>query len=680
MSPKIDDSQAIARAMSFPGMTTRQEREALFDWGRHRWEGFGELVDLGSWLGSLIAPLAEGLRHHSKIRPPFPSIHAYERFQYETWMEWEFSRHQLAIPPRVGDSYEPLFWELIEPWKEQVVLHRGDVMTHRWSGKPIELLVVDVMKSWPLASFTLQEFFPHLVPGRSWLMHQDFAHWATPWVALSMYRLREAFVVDHAVPGAGSVIFRLDRPLERELLSWAADPASYRPQECDEAIAWAKEVGCSTRRSELTLARLAHEVETKRSLSIGSPLRQALIESVGEANPTIPEASARGGLNHPKLDDRLNQLMIRWLEVYPSSASWCERRALMDWARKEWKGWGRAVDLGTGLGGMAVALAEGMRASGQSTQVRPCVQAIDPFVMKSWMAGFFETFHLPIKPVGESFRDLVEALISPWSDSIEIKEGEGESFAEEGPIEVLVIDCMNHWTQARQVCEPYLSRLRSGSLLVVREFFNPAHALAPLLLVAAKGELLFDRVLGETVWFRVQNAVSLGVLPTLLAEVDQTRINETIDWMSSITSISASMESRYRLTVSLLAERYQQAIEQMTKLAKSGSDERAFVVSLFDRVFEKMLYRLDWDEDWRQAIVEQDDDLAGGAKIPTIKAVYDRFNAYRRGEKTEPIIVSVDSLGQQNDSESGLVDDWRKGGELAVSLHWPGTRYLRFVR
>jgi hypothetical protein len=93
-----------------------------------------------------------------------------------------------------------------------------------------------------------------------------------------------------------------------------------------------------------------------------------------------------------------------------------------------------------------------------------------------------------------------------------------------------------------------------------------------------------------------------------------------------------------------------------------------------------MLYRFDWDDEWRQAIIKEVDDATGRAELPIIKDIYERFCAYRQGDKAEPIIWSVGSSVEGDDSASSFVGDWRMAGRLAVSLGWPGTAYLRLVR
>src|SRR2546430_16771342 len=67
------------------GMTTRIEREFLENYARQTYSGAGEIVDLGSWLGSLTISLLEGLKKNPAAFTA-ASVHAYDLFAWEDWM------------------------------------------------------------------------------------------------------------------------------------------------------------------------------------------------------------------------------------------------------------------------------------------------------------------------------------------------------------------------------------------------------------------------------------------------------------------------------------------------------------------------------------------------------------------------------------------------------------------
>jgi hypothetical protein len=654
--------------MALPGMTTSFEREALFRWGRDRWQGFGEVVDLGSWLGSLIAAFAEGVRHRLEGGPPWPAIHAYERFQYEPWMEKEFVRCHLDVPERIGESFEGLFWKLIEPWKDQVVLYPGDIMTYRWTGGPIELLVVDVMKSWALADFTLHEFLPHLVPGRSSLLHQDFAHFATPWVALSMFRLREYFELEEAVERSGSLLFRCVKMIPPEVLSHAGDAPSYTPGECDEALSWAEELACPTRRGELIAARVMHEIEMRRMMEIGRPMKRMFDCQLTE--PAIAENVVR-----------------RFEEVLPSVASRAEIEALLAWAQKEFDGSGRLVDLGTGLGSSAIALAEGLRRSARPTAKEVRIEAVDTFRYTSWMNHYFEAFRLPRLQHGESFRPIFERLIEPWSDQISTYEGDAVAYLPTvKPIRLLIVDCVDYWEQMQQVLRSTLPLMKlPGSILVARGFLDESVGLLPLLIFPYRDLLTVERRDGTNVWFRTTGPLSeKSILEGPLLAVDSAQLDGAMNWAGSVAGGEAELfQKRWRATMELLAERYGRTADLIEEVLRSAGDQRAFLMRTIDRFFDKLMYQLNGDrdlrirwkfEEWEQSGLDRSDDIGF-----VLWQMWKRFRDQREGKHPSPFTwnpsrASEDLVATHEDSTLAAC---RRVEKVAREVGWAGNNLVR---
>jgi hypothetical protein len=97
-----------------------------------------------------------------------------------------------------------------------VVPHPGGLVRQRWSGEPIEILFVDVAKAPELWRHILREFLPACLPG-ALLVHQDWVSAECPWLHLAMARLSEYFAAVDS-PNAGTVAFRLERAIPRELL------------------------------------------------------------------------------------------------------------------------------------------------------------------------------------------------------------------------------------------------------------------------------------------------------------------------------------------------------------------------------------------------------------------------------------------------------------------------------
>ena len=223
------------------GMLTPEERGYFYAYARRLFTGSGEIVDLGCWLGATTIPLAAGLAANPQPNAARCMVHAYDRFIWEDWMT---GADLLGNPPltrtfRSKDSFLGEFHERTEPWKERIAVHQADLLTEGWRSRlPIEFLLVDAMKSWELTNSIVRSFFPALVPGRSIVVHQDFAFWGEPWVHLINYRLREYFDPLYHVPNSGSMVFRLRTHIPEDVLSITYSYDSFSPEDIDAAIAY----------------------------------------------------------------------------------------------------------------------------------------------------------------------------------------------------------------------------------------------------------------------------------------------------------------------------------------------------------------------------------------------------------------------------------------------------------
>jgi hypothetical protein len=192
-----------------PGMTTLSER-AYFTWhARDCYRGEGAIVDLGSWFGSTTATLAMGLSQNRRAATRNALIDAYDLFTWQPWMDDYASLARLG-PYAVGESFQREFDHVVEPWRERIRVHAGDLTKQEWGGGPIELLLIDAMKSWELAWHILNKFIVAIAE-RGYLIHQDFSNCFTPWIHLMMYRLREHAIPVNDVTRSETVVFRIDR-------------------------------------------------------------------------------------------------------------------------------------------------------------------------------------------------------------------------------------------------------------------------------------------------------------------------------------------------------------------------------------------------------------------------------------------------------------------------------------
>lgn len=251
----------------FLGMTTPEEQSWLYRYAKRDYRGEGEIVDLGCWLGAASIAIAQGLSDlpDDDERRLRARVHAYDQFLWEGWMEGSVAGTSLAGRLREGESFLPLFAEQTADWRETIVPHPGDLHTQGWGERrPIEILFNDASKSWGLANAIWRDFYPALVPGRSLVVEQDFAHFFTPWVHVLHYRAREVFEPVEAIPYSGSMVFRLARELPAELATGALDFVDFTADEVEAAFERSLALVHPPMRPNVWAARIMWELHQKK--------------------------------------------------------------------------------------------------------------------------------------------------------------------------------------------------------------------------------------------------------------------------------------------------------------------------------------------------------------------------------------------------------------------------------
>ncbi|MDT0682233.1 hypothetical protein RM543_06020 [Roseicyclus sp. F158] len=204
--------RALGDARAVPTMLSEAEQK-LYYWLAAFWcEGAGEIVDLGSFAGGSTARLAEGHRAAGLES----GIHAYDRFTADEKVKSSILYKQ-GIAPFEGEDILPLAQSLLGPWAPAITYHRGEIDEMTWSGGPIEMLVMDASKAAGTMDAMSAAFMPHLVPGRSLLVQQDYLHWSQPWVPAQMERMASCFrPIAHAP--RDTLVFLCTAPVTSDIL------------------------------------------------------------------------------------------------------------------------------------------------------------------------------------------------------------------------------------------------------------------------------------------------------------------------------------------------------------------------------------------------------------------------------------------------------------------------------
>lgn len=215
-----------------PGMLGHPEASMLHRVARDYYRGYGEIIDAGAFLGASSFCLAKGLDENAAISRKSGRIHAYDIFQ--VWNEpgqtdadmANWLRNHYGIETAGYESTVGIYTANLGPLARHVRVHQGDFMKAEWSGRPIEILFVDICKTKALWQHVLRTLYPSLIPGVSLVIHQDWHHPSLPYLHVAQEALSDYFEI--LVPKASdSSAFRLvDRIPERVLEDVAEYPFS----------------------------------------------------------------------------------------------------------------------------------------------------------------------------------------------------------------------------------------------------------------------------------------------------------------------------------------------------------------------------------------------------------------------------------------------------------------------
>jgi hypothetical protein len=218
------------------GMTSKTEQDYFARYGEKNYSGKGEIVDLGCWLGSTTIPLVKGLLKNPAFAASNRKVYAYDLFVWFDWMNSSAVGTSLAGKYKEGDNFVGEFQKRTKDYARHIEIRAGDLKEIGWTGENIEFLLVDAMKNWDLANAIVRDFYPSLVPDESTILHQDFAHFFTPWIHLLQWTFRESFAFEGEVPKSQSVIFRYKNKIADELLNKDYSFDSFTDTEVDAAF------------------------------------------------------------------------------------------------------------------------------------------------------------------------------------------------------------------------------------------------------------------------------------------------------------------------------------------------------------------------------------------------------------------------------------------------------------
>jgi hypothetical protein len=257
LKENIYNIELLPEIMQVPGMTSMNERKFLYQYGLKNYCGFGEIADLGCWIGATTISLASGISRNEKFQPKNKKIYAYDLFIWDQSYNEHIKGSNLENKFAVGDDYQNEFLKNIELYNK-IVEPKRDIVKTGWNGNPIEFLLIDAMKTTDVTRKILDDFYPVLIPGKSLVYHQDFDHYLTPWVHILIYLHKPFFKHIHDVPGSGGTVFKVMERIPMSILD--VDFMNLDEDLVDKAFSYSLKIASKSKHNGIAAAHVMYYV------------------------------------------------------------------------------------------------------------------------------------------------------------------------------------------------------------------------------------------------------------------------------------------------------------------------------------------------------------------------------------------------------------------------------------
>jgi hypothetical protein len=217
------DEISELEALLFP------EERKLMAWLAERiYRGQGEIIDAGAFLGGSAACFAYGLNRNVRVEKKDTRIHSFDLFRKGNWLKdgvksWDARQN--------GQSTIDLFHDQVSDLEHMISIYPGDITKRYWHGGEIEILMLDCSKTEALNDHCMRMFMPDMIPGRSFLIHQDYAvQSGLYWLHSTMYLLKDYFEHVATVKFGGTTLFRCKKRITPEVIEQAITNQNQNPK------------------------------------------------------------------------------------------------------------------------------------------------------------------------------------------------------------------------------------------------------------------------------------------------------------------------------------------------------------------------------------------------------------------------------------------------------------------
>ena len=166
-----------------PGMLTFAEKQYYLYIGKF-YSGRGEIVEIGSWLGSSTFYIVDGLLSNPYFRGR--KVNVYDDFTWRSsWMDKWMNDSNLQLPSN-HESFETLFHYFtkdINPYinvsRRKLCEYDGNALVDdfEWSGLPIELCFIDCGRTLEVNEAWYKKLSPYFISDRTLIVMQDWQNY-----------------------------------------------------------------------------------------------------------------------------------------------------------------------------------------------------------------------------------------------------------------------------------------------------------------------------------------------------------------------------------------------------------------------------------------------------------------------------------------------------------------------
>jgi hypothetical protein len=208
-------TQLPPEVTAVPTMLAPDEQALLYSLARDYASGDGAIVDAGCFLGGSTVALLAGLRDREESWEG-PPVASYDLFRVEEYTLAEFFADHADLD--VGASFRHHYDTHVAGFDVPHTVYEGDITTLHWAGGPIEILFLDVIKTPDINDAVLRSFMPHVIPGRTVIVHQDYGWGDLPWLHITVELMRDSLKWIDAVPYCTHA-YLVERAIDPDLLN-----------------------------------------------------------------------------------------------------------------------------------------------------------------------------------------------------------------------------------------------------------------------------------------------------------------------------------------------------------------------------------------------------------------------------------------------------------------------------